>query len=201
MMMFRGPDGLSFFLGGRSLLRFIHALEHNHHINCPITVDDARRAEKIFGKDVAFLKGKTTASPPKEHLSDRDAIPVPSSILSSNTKVTLCFDIFYVLGLTFSLSASRNIRYISCRPLTDRTDKHINGALLPTRLRANRDTRGWRIPRPTQLFPRYNLFYLCSRRSRPKSRTSNPYSERNHSRDDTWHALQAPPARHGPRTG
>jgi hypothetical protein len=32
---------------------------------------------------------------------------------------------FYVLGLGFSLSMSRNIRFISCRPLADRTKSNI----------------------------------------------------------------------------
>ena len=39
---------------------FFQALEHNHIKNCPLTVEDARRAIKIYGPDIAHLKGKGT---------------------------------------------------------------------------------------------------------------------------------------------
>ena len=81
-------------MGRPGLNRFLEALKSNHIINCPITVDDAKRAECIYGKDVAFLKGKTTASPAKDHLADFQAVALPPGLLSVHPKVTLCFDIF-----------------------------------------------------------------------------------------------------------
>ena len=116
-------------MGRPGIERFLRALTDNHIINCPITSEDAKRAETIYGKDVAFLKGKTTASPAKEHLADFEAVPLPSELLSLHQTVTLCCDIFYVLGQTFSLSTSRNIRYMSCRPMADRTKKTITGCI------------------------------------------------------------------------
>ena len=107
-------------MGRPGLDRFLEALKNNHIINCPITVDDAKRAECIYGKDVAFLKGKTTASPAKDHLADFQAVALPPKLLSLQPKVTLCFDIFYVLDLTFSMSTSRHICYLLCRPIADR---------------------------------------------------------------------------------
>jgi hypothetical protein len=49
-------------LGRPGYSRFLTALQENHILNCPVTVDDARRAELIYGKDVAFLKGKNYCS-------------------------------------------------------------------------------------------------------------------------------------------
>jgi hypothetical protein len=37
--------------------------------------------------------------------------------LENHGQVTLCCDIFYVLGLPFSLSVSRNVHFLSCRPI------------------------------------------------------------------------------------
>lgn len=54
---------LHHLIGRPSLPCFLNALENNHLLNCPITVDDGKRAEHIYSKDVAFLKGKKTSSP------------------------------------------------------------------------------------------------------------------------------------------
>ena len=116
-------------MGRPGLDRFFEALKKNHIINCPLSVDDAKRAESIYGKDVGFLKGKTTASPAKDHLADFQAVALPPELLSLQPRVTLCFDIFYVLNLTFSLSTSRNIRYLSCRPMTDRSKGKIKDCI------------------------------------------------------------------------
>jgi hypothetical protein len=109
--------------------RFLDAIKQNHIINCPITVDDALRAERIYGKDMAYLKGKSTASPAKDHVPDQPPVPLPSNLLSSNLDVTLCVDLFYVLGLPFYLSTSRNIHFLSCRALTTRTKESINSSI------------------------------------------------------------------------
>jgi hypothetical protein len=105
--------------------RFIQAIRDNQLLNCPITVDDIQRADFIYGQDVAFLKGKKTASPAKDHLPDYKAIPLPSELLSLHNNVTLCFDIFYILDLTFSISTSRNLHFLSCRHLPDRSKQNI----------------------------------------------------------------------------
>ena len=90
-------------------------------MNCPITIDDARRAEQIYGKDIAFLKGKTTALAATTHVPDFMPVALPPELLSLHPNITLCFDLFYVLGLGFSLSTSRNIRFLSCHYIADRT--------------------------------------------------------------------------------
>jgi hypothetical protein len=112
-------------LGRPGLARFYECLNGNYIINCPITVDDAKRAQEIYGTDVAFLKGKTTAKPPTEHLPSYEAVALPDEILSLHPKVTLCCDLFYILDLGFSLSTSRGIRYVSCRPIADRAKHNI----------------------------------------------------------------------------
>jgi hypothetical protein len=129
--------------------RFLHTIRENHILNCPITVNDKKRAELIYGKDVAFLKGKTTASPAKEHVPDFQPIPVPTKLLSLHTNVTLGFDVFYVLEQTFSLSTSRNLLYVSCRPMPNRTKSthtacinadlklYSNCGFLPVEIHAN----------------------------------------------------------------
>ena len=101
-------------MGRPGLSRFLDTLKCNHVLNCPITVEDANHAEMILGRDITFLKGKMMASPAKDHLADFHAVALPPELLSLHPKVTLCFDVFYVLGLAFSLSISCNIHFMSC---------------------------------------------------------------------------------------
>jgi hypothetical protein len=99
------------------------------NINCPTTVDDVTRAERIYGKDVAFLKGKSTASPANDHVPNQPPTALPPDILSNHGKITLCCDIFYVLGLPFSLSVSRNVHFLSCRPLPNRESPALRSCI------------------------------------------------------------------------
>lgn len=116
-------------VGRPGYARFIIALKENHILNCPVTVEDARRAELIYGKDIAFLKGKTTASAAKPHVEDFIPTALPPDILTLHPTVTLCIDLFYVLGLGFHLSTSRNIHYLSCHAIADRTKSALQECL------------------------------------------------------------------------
>jgi hypothetical protein len=49
--------------------------------------------------------------------------------LSLHPTITLCIDIYYVLGLTFTLSVSRDIRFLSSRFIHDRTNPLIRDCI------------------------------------------------------------------------
>jgi hypothetical protein len=106
-----------------------HIIRKNLIINCPITFEDVTRAERIYGKDVAFLKGKTTASPANDHVPNQPPIVLPPDILENHGQVTLCCDIFYVLRLPFSLSVSRNVHFLSCHPIPNREKPAIHSCI------------------------------------------------------------------------
>jgi hypothetical protein len=104
-------------------------IRKNLIINCPITFDDVTHAERIYGKDVAFLKGKTTASVANDHVPNQPPIVLPPDILENHGQVTLCCDIFYVLGLPFSLSVSRNVHFLSCCSIPNREKPVIRSCI------------------------------------------------------------------------
>jgi hypothetical protein len=68
--------------------------------NCPVTVDDAKRALLTYGPDVAALKGHTTKVPSK-HVPTFNPVELPDSILQHPRDVTLCMDIFTSNGIYF----------------------------------------------------------------------------------------------------
>ena len=51
-------------IGRPALKRYIRIIEKKQLKNCPITIDDIKAAEDIFGPDVGSLKGKTTRTTP-----------------------------------------------------------------------------------------------------------------------------------------
>ena len=87
---------------------FEKILQSGYIRNCPITVDDARRAYQIFGPDVSNLKGKM-AKKSSSPASSFTPLSLPSYILQNHGKVTLCVDFFFVQGLGFIHTISRKI--------------------------------------------------------------------------------------------
>ena len=97
-------------IGRPSVQNFYNLLENNLIRDCPVTSADAKRAEYIYGIDVAVLKGKTKRRRPAPAPTN-DLVPVPDHVLKWHSKVTLCIDIFYVNHMPFFHTISRNIGF------------------------------------------------------------------------------------------
>jgi hypothetical protein len=93
--------------------------------NCPITIDDARRALTIYGLDVASIKGKTVRGKPVAHVMGHKPVSLPTSITDFHLDVTLCMDFFYVQGQVFLHIISRKIQHRIVNAVSDRSKKHF----------------------------------------------------------------------------
>ena len=80
-------------LGMPGYRKFFKALTHNHIRDCPITIDDAKRALHIYGPDPAHLKGKTTRRKPAA-IPITDLVPLPEDVVSTQKFVNLSVDFF-----------------------------------------------------------------------------------------------------------
>ena len=69
--------------------------------NCPVTIQDIKNSEVIFGPPVASLKGKTTRQAPDTVTSNY--FEVTRYIYNKHKNVTLCADIFFVQRIPFLL--------------------------------------------------------------------------------------------------
>ncbi len=78
--------------------------------NCPVTVQDVHNANRIFGPDLANLRGKTTRKKP-EHVRV-DYVEIPWDIVDMHKYVTLVADVF-INGLPFLVSSSRGISLVT----------------------------------------------------------------------------------------
>ena len=90
--------------------KFERILKDNLILNCPLTVGDARRSQKIYGPPLPPIKGRTRYQQPAR-ITDPTIIPIPLSMYEELKNVTLCIDFHYVNGVTVFHSISRRISY------------------------------------------------------------------------------------------
>ena len=81
-------------LGRPTIENFKHVLKANMIKNCPVTNDDVKLAEMLFGPDVGTLKGKSKRRKPMPVVVDN--IEIPEELREMHQDVTLCIDLFFV---------------------------------------------------------------------------------------------------------
>ena len=89
----------------------------------PITVQDIKMAEKIFGPDISDLKGKTTRTKPLPVIEDY--MTIPEELTRAQTDVTLCMDTIKFNGLYFLTTISKNLHHRTAQWVKDQTIKTI----------------------------------------------------------------------------
>ena len=92
-------------------------------LNCPVTVEDVIRADKIYGRDIHSLKGKTTRTQPTQVITDY--VKLLPSVLEKKKHVTLSIDIMYVNRITFVTKISRNVKFTTVEAIQNRTKAQL----------------------------------------------------------------------------
>lgn len=105
-------------LGYPSTADLKNIIKMNSIQNCPITVQDVDVAEKIFGKDVGSLKGKTSRSKPTPVV--HDIVEIPPELKEAQRDIDLCFDIMFVNGWPFLVSVSKRLKYRTVELISSR---------------------------------------------------------------------------------
>ena len=99
-------------------------IKSNMIMNCPVSVADVDRAEKIFGPSMPILKGKTTRTAPEPIVSDY--VAVPRNIIEANKEITLFGDIFFINRQTpFLVTLSNHIKFGTVKNITSRKSKVV----------------------------------------------------------------------------
>ena len=124
----RGADkarALYRHIGRPSQARFLQYLQKGLIRNCPITVDDAKRAHSIYGPDIAYIKGKTTQKPPLPHIETHIPLELQPHIAAHHRDITLCVDFFFIQQQAFLHVISRKIGYRTAVPVDNRSKTTI----------------------------------------------------------------------------
>jgi len=91
--------------------------------NYPVTVQDVENANRIFGPDLANLRGKTIRTKP-EHVRV-EYVKIPWDFVELHKYVMLVADIMFVNGLPFLVTSSRGISLVTIEYLKSRTAKRL----------------------------------------------------------------------------
>jgi hypothetical protein len=102
---------------------FTWVIQSNQIKDFPVTVEDIDVALKIWGKNIAALKGKTTRC--KTIPVARDYMKVPLELMKLHKEVFLTTDILFVNKNPFFFTFSRNITFTAVNHLADRTVTQI----------------------------------------------------------------------------
>ena len=86
--------------------------------DCPVTVEDVDMAERIFGKDIASIKGKSTRSKPKSAV--HHTVAIPPELVKIQHNVDLCIDTIFVNEMPFLTSISKRIMYRTAQWIPNR---------------------------------------------------------------------------------
>ena len=131
-------------IGRPSEKEFLTILQNNLIRNCPVTSDDARRALKIYGPDVATLKGKTVKKQ-NQGIPNYQAYQIPAPIIAQYNNVRLFIDIFWVNGSPYFHTISEWIKFRTVAAIPNRNRKTL---LMEIKVIINMyETRGFNIMR------------------------------------------------------
>jgi hypothetical protein len=105
-------------LGFPSMKDYKYMIQMHQIKDCPVMVINIDITFKIWGKDVAMLKGKRVKKKPMPVV--RDLVKVPKEFIKLHKDVTLTMDIFFVNGIAFFLLLSCIIYFTGVSHLADR---------------------------------------------------------------------------------
>ena len=111
-------------LGRPSQKDFTRYLDMNFIRNTDVTSADAKRAFYIYGQDTAVIQGKTKRTKPNP-VPDLPLLPIPDEIIKFHKNITLCMDIFFLNGIAFMHTISKNIGFRTVEPLTSQNYKSL----------------------------------------------------------------------------
>ena len=70
--------------------------------DCPITTDNIKHADTLFGLDLATSRGKTVRHKPTCVVTDY--VDIPRALVDINKQVTLAVDVMFVNSVSFLVS-------------------------------------------------------------------------------------------------
>ena len=93
-------------------------LKSNQIKDCPVSVEDAKVALKVWGPNIVALKGKTTIITLQHVMTN--IVKIPVEIQNLLKIVTISIDIFFVNKIIFFITLSQNI----CFTIVTRLSNH-----------------------------------------------------------------------------
>ena len=102
------------------------AVKLNTFANCPITIEDIKNMVKVYGRDVAVQKGKTTRTAKVPYKADK-VLEIPPVLKEKAT--SLCIDLLYVQGVAYLTTITKGLMYRTATWIKNNKVETIRAAL------------------------------------------------------------------------
>ena len=109
-------------------MNYIKMVEHNMITNCDINIDDIIRAGVILGPAESVLQGKMKRKKPNTH-NKITKLTLPLSVSQQHKTITMYIDIFYVNQISFFLSKTGKLNFLSGTNLKSRSGREITNTI------------------------------------------------------------------------
>eukprot|EP00980_Cylindrotheca_fusiformis_P016549 scaffold4962_cov112-Cylindrotheca_fusiformis.AAC.3 len=91
--------------------------------NCPITIEDVKLAEKIFGPDISTIKGKSTRPRPQAVIDDY--IEIPEELTMHHQDLVMCMDIMFINQCAFLTTIDKSVQFRMTIPIENRSKDEL----------------------------------------------------------------------------
>jgi hypothetical protein len=95
--------------------------------NFPVKPEDISAANKIFGPNVASLRGNTVRATQDPVLTEY--VQIPKEIEDLNKNVTITADVMFVGGLGFMITSSRGFNFMTTEYVAKRSKVNLVNSL------------------------------------------------------------------------
>ena len=110
-------------VGGPSNKEYAGLVSAQMVSDCDVVATDVTNAYKLFGKDLAAVRGNTTRRNPAPVVESH--VTIPKNFVLNNKAITLAADVFFVDGIAFLMSVSRRIKFVTAEHTPVRTAKAL----------------------------------------------------------------------------
>jgi len=118
---------LQAMIGNPSEKEFKHLVRNRFLPHCDITVRDITNARLIFGRDLPSLRGKTRRRRPRR--VEVNLVEIPRDFLNLYKNITITADVFFVNGIPFLLTLSRQVRFLTVQHVPHRSAGELANSL------------------------------------------------------------------------
>jgi hypothetical protein len=102
---------------------FLGVVRSSMILHGPVTPTAVQNANRIFGLDLAGVRGPTVKRPPESVTTNH--VRIPRSILEQHQWVTLAVDDMFANGVPFLVSISQGINLVTAEHTSSRTAKQL----------------------------------------------------------------------------
>ena len=112
--------------------KLLNIVDNNMVKGLPITRQDVKLVDEIYGPNVYTLKGKTTNQKVDHVIAPITRIP--KEVLKEYKNITLCIDVMFINGIKFLLTLSPNIDFVTAQYVPS---KNYSGYIKPIEMVCN----------------------------------------------------------------